>query len=201
MMKGQPLDLLTYAEILLRFLHFLLFFYILALDGMEIRAILIFLVRSLNRGCSMQLSVETVVWVALALVVVAVVGLFLMGSIVTSSHQTSQKFYARLINSQYSQSYGGYIVSLRVVNTGEAGATLNSLDFSAQGFTYTGTGAIDGNLDHRFGDYRVTVNLPPGDSADISIGVRSNYVSGNKVLIVTAHFSNGRTSTITVDVP
>ncbi len=149
----------------------------------------------------MQLSVETVVWVALALVVVAVVGLFLMGSVVTSSHQTSQKFYVRLISSQYSQSYGGYIVSLRVVNTGEAGATLNSLDFSAVGFTYTGTGAIDSDLNGNFGDHTKTVNLAPGDSADISIGVHSNYVSGDKALIVTAHFSGGKTATLTVDIP
>ena len=148
----------------------------------------------------MQLSVETVVWVALALVVVAVVGLFLMNSTITASQQTSQKFYVRLINSQYSPQYGGYIITLRVVNTGEGGKTLHRLTFYPTGFP---SGArVDVNYNGIPGPDNLRVDLDPRESRDITIGIISDYASGNKALVIEADFSGGpyniRTS---VDIP
>ncbi len=147
----------------------------------------------------MQLSVETVVWVVLALVVVAVVGLFLLGSITTSSHQASQKFYVRLEGSQYSDPYGGYIVSLRAVNNGENGANLTNLTFDASAFS--SDAEVDANLDGTTGDNSVALNLTPRASADVTIGIKSSYVSGDKVLVVTADFSDSTNATLSVDVP
>ncbi len=148
----------------------------------------------------MQLSVETVVWVALALVVVAVVGLFLMNSAITASQQTSQMFYVRLINSEYSPQYGGYIITLRVVNTGEGGKVLHRLTFYPTGFP---NGAqVDVNHNGRPGPDNLIVDLDPRESCDITIGIISDYTSGSKALVVEADFNGGpyniRTS---VDIP
>ncbi len=150
----------------------------------------------------MQLSVETVVWVALALVVVAVVGLFLMNSAITASQQTSQMFYVRLINSEYSPQYGGYIITLRVVNTGEGGLDLTSLNFSATGFP---NGAqVDANLDGSGGDATLSLDLAPKESRDITIGIISDYASGEKALVIGATFgsgSNTKTAKVTINIP
>ncbi len=148
----------------------------------------------------MQLSVETVVWVALALVVVAVVGLFLMNSAITASQQTSQMYYVRLINSEYSPQYGGYIVTLRVVNTGEGGKRLTTLTFYPTGFP---SGAsIDTDLNGASGPTSITVNLDPRESRDITRGILSDYASGSKALVVEADFSGGPYNVrISVDIP
>ena len=147
----------------------------------------------------MQLSVETVVWVALALVVVAVVGLFLMGNVFTASQQTSQKFYVRLINSQYSPQYEGYIITLRVVNTGEGGATLEDLTFDPVGFP---NGAeMDVDLSGGGRDDTLSVGLAPKASTDVTIGVISDYASGEKALVIEASFDDGSTAEVTVDIP
>ncbi|MCD6243995.1 MAG: hypothetical protein J7J65_02010 [Candidatus Korarchaeota archaeon] len=149
----------------------------------------------------MQLSVETVVWVALALVVVAVVGLFLMGNVFTASQQTSQKFYARLINSEYSPQYGGYIISVRVVNTGEGGSSINSLEFHAVGFSGD-TVTVDADLsDSDADDTLSNLNLGPRESRDITVGVQSDYVSGEKALVIKATFDDGTTGEVSVTIP
>jgi len=148
----------------------------------------------------MQLSVETVVWVALALVVVAVVGLFLMGNVFTASQQTSQKFYARLINSQYSEEYGGYIISVRVVNAGEGGSSIKSLKFYAVGFS---DDTVDADLSDSGTSNTLNLNpyLGPRESCDITVGVQSAYVSGEKALVIKATFDDGTTGEVSVTIP
>lgn len=151
----------------------------------------------------MQLSVETVVWVALVLVVVAVVGIFLMNSTIASSKQVSQKFYVRLIKSEFTRrfyrSYDGYVISLRVVNTGEKGNTITSLRFTPSGFTYTTVYIWTGSTWTSSNPYSVTIN--PGETTDITIAVRSDYIDAPKSLLVTAYFSDGTTATVTVQIP
>ncbi len=145
----------------------------------------------------MQITIEKVVWIALILVVVAVVGLFLMGQVLTASKQVGQRFYVRLISSQWSDAANSYIISLRIVNTGEAGANITKLTFKTIGFG-NGTIVLANGTDIASG-YSVTI--VPKEARDITIEVGSNYVSGSKSLVITADFSDGKTSSQSVEIP
>ncbi len=143
----------------------------------------------------MQITVEKVVWIALVLVVVAVVGLFLMGQVLTGAQQVGQRFYVRLINSQYSDADSSYVISFRIVNTGEGGNTLTGIDLSPVGF---GSGASvtaisPSNL--------ASLNIPPKGTMDITVKVSGGYVSGSKSLVITASFSDGTTAAQTIEIP
>ncbi len=137
----------------------------------------------------MQITVEKVVWIALVLVVVAVVGLFLMGQVLTGAQQVGQRFYMRLINSQYSDATQSYVISFRIVNTGEAGATLTSISINPVGF---GSGA---SVTPVSPSSLTGLNIPPKGTMDITVQVSGGYVTGSKSLVITATFQdpNGNT--------
>jgi len=143
----------------------------------------------------LQITVEKVVWIALVLVVVAVVGLFLMGQVLTGAQQVGQRFYVRLINSQYSDSNQSYIISFRVVNTGEGGNNLTSIDIDPVGF---GSGASVYPISP---DSLNDLNIPPKGTMDITVRVSGGYVTGSKSLVITATFSDGSTAAQTVEIP
>ncbi len=143
----------------------------------------------------MQITVEKVVWIALVLVVVAVVGLFLMGQVLTGAQQVGQRFYVRLINSQYSDANHSYIISFRIVNTGEGGRNLTALNLTPVGFgpsasvTPISPSSLSG------------LNIPPKGTMDVTVMVTGGYVSGSKSLVITATFSDDTTAAQTIEIP
>ncbi len=143
----------------------------------------------------MQITVEKVVWIALVLVVVAVVGLFLMGQVLTGAQQVGQRFYVRLINSQYSDSNESYVISFRIVNTGEGGNTLTNVTINPVGF---GSGA---SVYFISPSSPINLNIPPKGTRDITVRVSGGYVSGSKSLVITAGFSDGTTAAQTIEIP
>ncbi len=155
----------------------------------------------------MQITVEKVVWIALVLVVVAVVGLFLMGQVLTGAQQVGQKFYVRLINSQYSDAEGAYVISFRLVNTGEGGATITQLKVTPVGFN---SGSSGGSVSVSFispssDSDTVSLDLGPKATQDITVKVVSGYVTGSKSLVITATLRDANGNTVeasqTIEIP
>ena len=142
----------------------------------------------------MQITVETVVWIALVLVVVAVAGLFLMGQVITSSSQVGQRFYVRLISSQYVDSTDSYVISFRIVNTGEGGNSITGISIEPQGFGSDSWSAISPS------DVS-NINIPPKGTMDITVSVGGGYVSGTKSLVITAKFSDESNAAQSITIP
>ncbi len=154
----------------------------------------------------MQLSVETIVWVALTLVVATVVGLFLMGAINTQSGEVGQRVYARLVSSNFMDSCSacstykaGYAVTIRIVNSGENGETLylRSRDIDLEGFSE------NARIRETIPDISSATAIAPKESLEITLIIDSGYVSGTKTVIVKPHIgkSNGPQVALSVPIP
>lgn len=141
----------------------------------------------------MQITVEKVVWIALVLVVVAVVGLFLMGNVITQSQQVGQRFYVRLISSQYNDADQSYIVSFRLVNTGEGGHSITGVTIEPQGFATGATVTIISPPG--------TITIPPKGTVDVTVKVSSGYVTGTKSLVVTCTFDDNTQASQSISIP
>ncbi|MEM3372172.1 MAG: hypothetical protein QXO55_06160 [Candidatus Korarchaeum sp.] len=149
----------------------------------------------------MQITVEKVVWIALVLVVVAVVGLFLMGNVITQSAQVGQRFYVRLISSQYNDADQSYVISFRLVNTGEGGKKINGVTVQAQGFG-SANPTVEFISPCTGGSCSLSPPLDPKGTVDITVRVGSGgYVTGTKSLIVTCTFEDGTTAAQSITIP
>ncbi len=155
----------------------------------------------------MDVTVEKLVWVILAIITASMVGVFLMGRLIPQTQQVGQSMYVRLIKSTYMgelpTSGSGYVITLRIVNGGEGGRNITSLAFQPVGF-----GASSGNSHVYLPDgteitsgYNLTTPVPPKGTVDVTILVPSPYVSTGKSLVVTATFDDGTTSAISVMIP
>ena len=151
----------------------------------------------------MQITMEKIIWIALVLVVAAVVGFFLMNVATTQSKQVAQKAYVRLISSNYVDDIDGsgnpgYVVTVRVVNSGEPneiGGNITLVSINPVGFD---PGLISG----------ITPNLPytltPKQSLDLSINIQSRYIEGTKSIILNFDTDGDTTAaefTLSVPVP
>ena len=182
----------------------------------------------------MDITVEKVVWIVLALLAASMVGVLLLDRLLPEAEQVGQRFYVRLIKSSFMENLpvtttasdrgdvvlmsvraqardgtphqtvpsSGYVISLRVVNGGEGGLDITSLkftpvDFGVPGNPYVflpdGTDISDG--------YQLPSYIPPKGSLDVTILVPSHYVGREKVLVVTATFSDQTESSQSVRIP
>ncbi len=182
----------------------------------------------------MDITIEKVVWIVLALLAASMVGMLLFERLLPEAEQVGQRFYVRLIKSAFTENLpitttvsdrsgiflmsigtsaggkpsrgsipsSGYVISLRVVNGGEGGLSIVSLRFTPVGFGVSGSPYVflpDGR-DISDG-YQLPSHIPPKGSMDVTVLVPSRYVDKEKVLVVTATFSDQTESSQSVRIP
>ena len=159
----------------------------------------------------MMTTIEKIVLIAITIAIVSVAGFYLMSTSLTMSKATSSSFYVRLVDSEFIKKCNTpitgscYEITIRIVNTGEGGKSLylsqDSLylykslrippewiqlfeplndAIKPQGFTTTFI--ADAKPDWRL---CCCYEIPPHSTWEFTIFVDSNYVRGEKSLIIS----------------
>ncbi|MDK2384384.1 MAG: hypothetical protein QI199_06210 [Candidatus Korarchaeota archaeon] len=161
----------------------------------------------------MDITTEKVVWIALILVAVGMVGIYLVNILTIQTKEVGQRMYTRLISSEFvdrcpeASSGSCYIVNIRVVNGGEDGMSLYLFIFPTEEWGVSNyamslfslmivgePGATSSSVQTQgFDPGNVigaspmgVIEIPPRQGTDITIKIDSEYIQGDKAVIITA---------------
>jgi len=165
---------------------------------------------------------ENLSWVVMVLAVAIVVGLFIAYQTSISAKELGEGIYVRILRSEYLpqspfslggefiyssshipphipsiSSSGGYSIDLRVGNLEDA--ALVELRFKTVGFGY-GEVYLATGVDVT-GGYSLENPLNPKESLEISLFIPSEYIPGEKILVVEGVLEDGRVASKSVEVP